>query len=146
MVARRVLTGPAGQAHGQPSDRRPRRGMTLMEVMIAVTILTTALIGMGNFMGTFSHQTKVAALQQRAIDLATDRIDSVKRAPTYTSIDTMAVTEVVHTDSTNFSRQTIVQHIGGGATDTLDYRTVTVQVSQPSVSKPIRKTTIIGAF
>jgi prepilin-type N-terminal cleavage/methylation domain-containing protein len=142
MVARRVLNGRAGQ----PSDRRPRRGMTLMEVMIAVTILTTALIGMGNFMGRFSHQTKVAALQQRAIDLATDRIDSVKRAPTFGSIDSMAVTESIHMDSANYSRQTLVQHVGGGATDTLDYRTVTVQVTAPSVATPIRKTTIIGAF
>lgn len=120
--------------------------MTLMEVMIAVTILTTALIGMGNFMGRFSHQTKVAALQQRAIDLATDRIDSVKRAPTYGSIDSMAVTEIIHTDSANYSRQTLVLHVGGGATDTLDYRTITVQVTAPSVATPIRKTTIIGAF
>jgi prepilin-type N-terminal cleavage/methylation domain-containing protein len=142
MDARRVLTGRAGQ----PRNRRPRRGMTLMEVMIAVTILTTALIGMGNFMGTFSHATKTAALQQRAIDLATDRIDSVKRAPTFVSIDSMAVTETIHTDSADYKRQTLVQHVGGGSTDTLDYRTVTVQVTAPTVTTPIRKTTIIGAF
>jgi prepilin-type N-terminal cleavage/methylation domain-containing protein len=126
------------------SSRRP--GMTLIETLIAVVILGTALIGLGDFMAHFAHATKVAALQQRGLDLATDRIDSVQHAPTYLSIDTMAATENVAIDSTVFKRQTIVQHIGGGPTDTLDYRAVTVSVTLPTVAKPVRKTVLIASF
>jgi prepilin-type N-terminal cleavage/methylation domain-containing protein len=138
MGPRRVLT-----VHIQ---RGMRRGMTLIETMIAVVILGTALIGLGDFMARFAHATKVAALQQRGLDLATDRVDSAEHAPTYVSLDTMAATENITIDSTVYTRQTIVQHIGGGPTDTLDYRTVTVQVTLPTVTNPVRKTVIIAAF
>jgi prepilin-type N-terminal cleavage/methylation domain-containing protein len=138
MGARRLL-GPT------PAGSR-RRGMTLIETLIAIVILGTALVGMGDFMGHFAHATKVSALQQRALDLASDRIDSVKHSPDYATIDTMAVSEMITADSSRYQRLTIVQHIGGGATDTLDYRIVTVAVTMPSVVTPVRKTTIIAAF
>jgi len=123
-----------------------RRGMTLIETLIAVSILATALVGLGDFMGHFAHETKVSALQQRALDLASDRIDSVKHSPDYTTIDTMATTESIVADSSTYRRQTVVQHIGGAASDTLDYRIVTVSVTMPTVATPVRKTTIISAF
>jgi prepilin-type N-terminal cleavage/methylation domain-containing protein len=138
MGARRLL-GPT------PAGSR-RRGMTLIETLIAIVILGTALVGMGDFMGHFAHATKVSALQQRALDLASDRIDSVKHSSDYATIDTMAVSEMITADSARYQRLTIVQHIGGGATDTLDYRIVTVAVTMPSVATPVRKTTIIAAF
>jgi hypothetical protein len=120
--------------------------MTLIETLIAITILATALIGMGDFMGNFAHATKVSALQQRSLDLASDRIDSVEHISTYAAIDTMAAIESILADSSTYSRQTIVEHIGGGPTDTLDYRVVTVAVTMPTVATPVRKTTIIAAF
>jgi len=120
--------------------------MTLIETLVAITILATALIGMGDFMGNFAHATKVSALQQRALDLATDRIDSVKHSSNYPTIDSMATTESINADSAVYTRQTFVEHIGGGPTDTLDYRVVTVAVTMPTVATPVRKTTIIAAF
>lgn len=123
-----------------------RRGMTLIETMVAITILATALIGLGDFMGHFAHATKVASLQQRALDLATDRIDSVKHVSNYASIDSMAGTQMISADSSTYSLQTIVDHVGGGPTDTLDYRVITVAVTMPTVQTPVRKTTIISAF
>ncbi len=130
----------------RPRSAPARRGMTLIETMVAITILATALIGLGDFMGHFAHTTKVSSLQQRALDLASDRIDSVKHCGNYASIDSMAGTQAVSADSTTYSLQTIVDHVGGGATDTLDYRVVTVAVTMPTVQTPIRKTTIISAF
>jgi prepilin-type N-terminal cleavage/methylation domain-containing protein len=130
----------------RPRSAPARRGMTLIETMVAITILVTALIGLGDFMGHFAHTTKVSALQQRALDLASDRIDSVKHSSNYASIDSMAGTQAVSADSTMYSLQTIVDHVGGGATDTVDYRVVTVAVTMPTVQTPIRKTTIISAF
>jgi prepilin-type N-terminal cleavage/methylation domain-containing protein len=123
-----------------------RRGMTLIETLIAVAILATALVGLGDFMGRFAHATKVSALQQRALDLASDRIDSVKHSPDYATMDTMAVMQSITADSATYRRQTMILHVGGGATDTLDYRVVTVAVTMPNVATPVRKTTIISVF
>jgi prepilin-type N-terminal cleavage/methylation domain-containing protein len=123
-----------------------RRGMTLIETLVAVVILGTALVGLGNFMARFSHATRVAGLQQRALDLASDRIDSVKHSSTYVSIDTMAATQMVSADSALYQVQTMVQHIGGAPTDSLDYKVITVAVTIPSLTTPLRKTTMIAAF
>ena len=125
---------------------RTRRGMTLIETMVAITILATALIGLGDFMGHFAHTTKVSALQQRALDLASDRIDSVKHCNNYASIDSMAGTQAIAADSSTYSLQTIVDHVGGGPSDSVDYRVITVAVTMPTVQTPVRKTTIISAF
>jgi len=121
--------------------------MTLIEVMISIVILGSALISMGAFIGRFSHTTKQVAFQQRAIDLATDRIDSVKHVATYTpGIDTMAATESIVIDSTTYTRTTSIKHMGGGAADTVDFKIVTVQVSQPALTTAVRKTTYITSF
>jgi len=120
--------------------------MTLIETLVAVVVLGTALIGMGLFMGHFAHSTKVASLQQRALDLAADRIDSVHHVSNYASLDTMATTEMITADSAVYQRATIVQHVGGGPTDSVDYRTVTVAVTMPIGTAPVRKSTIIAAF
>ncbi len=141
MGARRTVTTGGRGARGAA-----RRGMTLIETLIAIVILASVLIGLGEFMAQFAHTTKVSALQQRGLDLATDRIDSVQHSQTYTSIDSMAAVENISLDSTVYKRTTLVQHIGGGPTDTMDYRTVTVSVALPTVTAPVRKTTIIAAF
>jgi Tfp pilus assembly protein PilV len=120
--------------------------MTLIETLIAVVILGTALVALGQFMSHFAHATRAAGLQQRAIDLASDRIDSVKHSPTYASIDSMAGSQTVSADSTSYVVQTMVQLVGGSPTDTVDYKIVTVAVSLPALPKPLRKTTVITAF
>jgi prepilin-type N-terminal cleavage/methylation domain-containing protein len=134
-------TGEATVATGAP-----RSGMTLIETLVAVAILATALVGLGNFMAKFAHATRVSSLQQRAIDLASDRIDSVKHSSTYVSIDSMAGTQNVSADSAIYAVQTMVQLVGGGPADTLNYKIVTVSVTIPTVTTPVRKTTSIAAF
>lgn len=120
--------------------------MTLIETLVAVTILATAMIGMAEFMANFAHATKTSAVQAGALDLATQRIDSVMHSSNYASIDSMAATETVRADSTTYQRQTIVLHVGGGPAATQDYRTVTVVVTPPGGVTATRKTTVIAAF
>jgi prepilin-type N-terminal cleavage/methylation domain-containing protein len=121
------------------------KGMTLLETLVAVAILATAMIGMAEFMANFAHATKTSAVQAGALDLATQRIDSIMHSATYASIDTMAAVETVSADSTTYQRQTLVQHVGGGLA-TQDYRIVTVVVTPPGGITATRKTTVIAAF
>ena len=112
---------------------RPRRGLSLVEVIIALLILGSVLLALGMFSTRLSQSTSSARFRIAASQLAADRIEYAKGAPRYSAIETLTVaTEfpVTSMDSIRgFTRQTWVQHVGGQVSDTIDYKTVTVQVT-----------------
>jgi len=156
MGTRRILSGRvAAPAIGDRVHQTVRRasrhtlraGMTLIEVMVALVILAGSLMAMGNFMGKYSHATKLAELRAHALDLATDRIDSVRHASLYTSVPaTYAGTQSISLDSATYTRTTIVNHVGGGVGDSLDVMLVTVKVTPPDSAGTVSKTIAFGPF
>ena len=117
--------------------------MTLIEVMMALCILTGAFVGMGKFIATFSHSTTDGSLTSTASDLVLDRLELVKAAAPYSSLSSFAVTESSITGYSGFVRVTQVQRTN---TTQTDYTTVTVTVSNIAMHTPVKKTTIIAAF
>ena len=71
---------------------RGRGGMTLIEVMIALVILTGALLGMGKFITSFSHATSDGALSSVASDLVLDRLETIKGSNSYAALDSYVAT------------------------------------------------------
>jgi prepilin-type N-terminal cleavage/methylation domain-containing protein len=130
-----------------PSVRRrrwfTRRGMTLMEVMVAMVILTGALLGMGRFITNFSHASTDGALSSTASDLVLDRIELIKASTPYANLPTYIATEGAIPGYANFTRVTQVLRTNTASTD---YTAVTVTVSHPGLSRAVKKSTIIGAF
>jgi len=122
---------------------RRRSGMTLIEVMIALVILTGALLGMGKFITSFSHATSDGALSSVASDLVLDRIESIKGTTSYAGLDAFAVTEASIPGFTGYKRVTQVTRTLDAAED---YKAITVTVSNPGLSAPVKKSTIIAAF
>jgi Tfp pilus assembly protein PilV len=121
--------------------------MTLIEVMIAITILTTAALSLAAFMGKFARAIAVSDVKTTAIRLASDRLEQVKTAPRYATIDSMYTgVETLPAPYDAYSRQTIISHSGGGDADLYDYKTITVVVKISRLSVPIKRTTIIAAF
>ena len=124
-----------------------RRGMTLVEVLVALVLMAGVLLAMGRFSGSLAHTTGTARVTATATQLVADRLENVKSAPRYTAVESLYVaTENAITGYAGFTRQTIVKRIGGTATDSIDYKIVTVQVNNTALSKPIRKTTVIAPF
>jgi prepilin-type N-terminal cleavage/methylation domain-containing protein len=126
-----------------------RAGMTLIEVIIAIVILSGALLSMGGFVTKFANTVNMSDIRSIASDLAADRIETVKAATSYASIDSLyAKTEAAGTvvGYPKFTRRTIVQRVGGGPTDLVDYKIITVIVSTPPLKVPVKKTTIISDF
>jgi len=127
--------------------KKSRKGMTLIEVVMAVTILATAMLSIASFMGKFTRIVAVADVKNTANELASQRLEQVKNAPRYAAIDTLFPgTVALASPYAGFTRQTMVTHTGGGASDLYDYRTITVVVSNPRLPIPITRTTIIAAF
>jgi prepilin-type N-terminal cleavage/methylation domain-containing protein len=122
---------------------RRRSGMTLIEVMIALVILTGALLGMGKFITSFSHATSDGALSSVASDLVLDRLETIKGSNSYAALDGYAATELAITGFTGYKRVTQVTRVLDA---TEDYKAITVTVTNPGLNIPVKKSTIIAAF
>ncbi len=138
----RPLSSPAIRGATRRSALR-RRAMTLVEVMIALVILTGALVGMGKFIAGFSHSTTDGSLTSTASDLVLDRLELVKASSPYSSLSSYAATESSIPGFANFTRLTQVVRTNTAQTD---YTTVTVTVSNVAMYKPVKKSTVISAF
>jgi prepilin-type N-terminal cleavage/methylation domain-containing protein len=129
---------------------RARRGMTLIEVMIAIVILSGAMIGLAKFGGNFEHVTATSADMSLASDLATQQIEQIKAYRVYSSIVSTYnnVTNTYASDPVykGFTRRTVAARCSGCPSASRDYVTVTVTVSGRSLVSPIAKTTIIAVF
>ncbi|MFI5232549.1 MAG: prepilin-type N-terminal cleavage/methylation domain-containing protein [Gemmatimonadales bacterium] len=128
---------------------RARRGMTLIEVMIAIVILSGAMIGLAKFGGNFEHITATSADMSLASDLATLRIEQVKAYRVYSTL-VATFNNTTQTYSTDpykgFSVRTVAARCAGCPTASNDYITITATVSGRSLVSPIAKTTIIAVF
>jgi prepilin-type N-terminal cleavage/methylation domain-containing protein len=130
--------------------RRPRSGLTLAEVIVSLAILGGVLLALGMFSARLSQATSQARIRITAAQLASERIEQVKSAPRYTAIESMFVATEANLSGPDslgrFSRRTWVTRVGGQVTDSIDYKIVTVQVSQANASGTVRKTTVIAPF
>jgi Tfp pilus assembly protein PilV len=123
--------------------RLARRGISLLEVMIALTILGTSLIGMAEYGRRFARTNSTSMFQNTALDLATERIERVKSERNYVSMDTLAGTASVAVNGVTYTR---VTQITQTLTSQLAYKTVTVTVNRPQMTAPVKKTTAIARF
>ena len=133
----------------RPHARRPRparRGMTLIEVMIALVILTGALLSLGRYTSQFAKVSSTSAMRLTALQLAGTRIDSIRGVSTYTALDGVAATESNIAGFRGYTRTTAVRRVGGGGADLVDYKVVTVTVTHPVLTTPVKKTTMIPVF
>ena len=68
--------------------RPNRRGMTLIEVIIAIVILSLTMLGLANFSRIFQHSTSDTTMMALASDLAIARVEEVKGYRVYSTLVT----------------------------------------------------------
>lgn len=124
--------------------------MTLIEVIMAIVILSGAMLGLANFGRKFQHATSDASSQALGSDLATQRIESIKAFTVYSTLVATynGIVETFPTDPVynGFTRTTVAVRCSGCPNGVNDYVTVTVSVSRITLPATIKKTTIIAAF
>ena len=123
--------------------RGARRGVSLLEVMVALTILATSLIGMAEYGRRYARTNANASMLNNALDLASARVERVKAERNYSSMDSLATTENVITGYPKYKRVTAITQT---LTAQYAYKTVTVTVTHPSMPTPVKKTTAIARF
>lgn len=129
--------------------RRRRGGFTLVEVVIAMLILGSALLGMALFVSRMAHSSTTSRLLGTANELAADRLETIKTSTSYVTLSSDfqgTETAIPGGDYGGFTRRTIIKRVGGSPSDSVDYTVVTVVVSNPAISDTVRKTTVIASF
>ena len=132
-----------------------RSGMTIIEVLFAVVILSGVMLALARYGQAFARATRNAANLTLASDLASSRIEVVRSHRTYATL-TSTYNGVQETSATSanpsmagyegYTRSTAVQRT---IADTLDYTTVTVTVTAATsalLTKPVVKTVVIARF
>jgi hypothetical protein len=105
------------------------------------------MLGLGMFSVRLSQATSAARLRVTAAQLAADRLEAAKGAVRYTAIESLFVaTEASITGYPGYARRTWVTRVGGTASDTIDYKIVTVQVTNAQMTGNVRKTTVIAPY
>ena len=123
-----------------------QRGFTLIEVILALTILLVVMMMLANTTGKTVHIAATSASQEAAIQLAMDRVEQVRADPKYDGLDTTyAKTETSFPTLVGFTRRTTILHVGGLGQTIGDYKKVTVTVTGPGVSPAIVRTVTVGA-
>lgn len=141
----RVLTPPT-----RPPGRIHRAGFTLVEVLVALVILSIAVLGVQALI----TQRMIAQVggddrEAVAIQLAMDRIELVQIDPVYTAIESRyAGTEANLLGYPNFTRRTDVARTNTYNSTTklyTDYKTITVTMTHPNLRAPVARTTVVAA-
>lgn len=123
---------------------RGRRGMTLIEVLIALVILATVLVGLAGYLGTFSRDLTKNGFRNVAADIVTSRLEFIKGVTSYAAIDGFAESGASVTGRPGYRRTTQVVRVSSATTD---YKRVTVTVTHPGlVGESVKKTTVVARF
>ncbi len=146
--ALRRAFGRVGQV-SRSVRRAARRGMTLVEVILAIVILSGAMLGLGNFTRKFQSANSGSTSKTLASDLAAQRIAEVQSYRSYGTLVSAfhgATQAYVTGVYAGFTRNTYAVRCTSCPTATTDYITVTVSVSGNDLTSPITKTIVIAAF
>jgi type II secretory pathway pseudopilin PulG len=126
---------------------KARKGMTLVEVIVAMMLLVGVVLVLGGFSAKFAQASNQAHLIVLANEIAAARLDVVRQQPTYVALDTLVVAnDSVRADASWYKVQTQKTRIGGGVLDSVDYKMFTVTVTHPMMRKVVTKTTAVAAF
>ncbi|UCD24258.1 MAG: prepilin-type N-terminal cleavage/methylation domain-containing protein [Gemmatimonadota bacterium] len=123
---------------------RKQRGFTLIEVMMALAIISAVLLAMATATASYIHIVSVEDTKTSALQLVDARIEAVQMDPNYAGIDTTyAGTESNFPTMPGYTRRTTIVQVGG-AGQSVNYKRVMVTVDGPGLAQPVSRTITVG--
>jgi prepilin-type N-terminal cleavage/methylation domain-containing protein len=129
-----------------------RSGFSLVEIMVALTILMIIILGLANTTISFLHETTIDTVRVRAQSFADMRIAEVRGYPIYDSLSTKF--NGADTPESGFSRTTTVVHDKTAITTCNnpsgcpknDVTRVTVTVTNAGLTSPVSRTLVVALY
>lgn len=123
-----------------------RSGFTLIEMIVALTLLTVVLLGMTTTTARLSRTAAESSQVTVALGLAQERLATIQMDPAYNLLeDRYEGSENDIDDFPGFARETTIRVISERLDSgrTLEYKEVTVVVEAPGLERPVRRTVTI---
>lgn len=127
-------------------SRDDRAGFTMVEVIVALVLLSTAILGMGASASRLTTSAANAEVRALALESVEDQIARIQLDPRYGALDSLYTgTEQDVLGIGGYTRSTTVTHVQQGNPVTLDYKRFSVTVSGPLLVPAISRTIVVAA-
>ncbi len=124
---------------------KSNKGFTIIEVVMALVILTVVILGGFSATSGFIHEVAVGDIEAAALQLADDKIAEIRMDPNYATLDSIYPgTENNFPTMAGFTRKTVITQIGGPSS-TQDHKKITVTVAGPTLANPVNRTITLAA-
>jgi prepilin-type N-terminal cleavage/methylation domain-containing protein len=121
-------------------------GFTLVEVVVALVILSTAVLGLGASASRLATATATGELRALALQAVDDQIARIRLDPRYGGLDTLYTgVETDLFDIDGMTRTTTVTHVQETTPLVLDYKRISVTVDGPLITETIARQIVIAA-
>ncbi len=127
-------------------DQRGAEGFTLVEVIVALVILSVVLLGMAGSTALLVRGTTAQRSRADLVAAADARIAEVVAYPNYAGIETAFVGTIRDVPLPGLTQVTEVNYVTTHLTHgSLDYKTVTVTVTGAGIIGSVRRTITIAS-
>jgi prepilin-type N-terminal cleavage/methylation domain-containing protein len=128
------------------TDRNASRGFTMVEVIVALVILSVAVLGLSGSAATLSTRAADAELRARALHAVQDRIAQVQIDPRYGELETLyAGTQTGALGMSGFTLTTTITRVLQTTPTALDYKIVSVTLTGPQLTASVSRRLVVGA-
>jgi prepilin-type N-terminal cleavage/methylation domain-containing protein len=124
--------------------RAPANGFTLIEVVVAIAILGGVALTVGAATGKLVRNSGDDRIATQAAAAAEAQLALVQVWPEYATIDSAFAGTASNTPQTGWTRVTTVVRTGGTG-QANDYKKITVTITAPGLSTPVRRSLTVAA-
>jgi prepilin-type N-terminal cleavage/methylation domain-containing protein len=125
------------------ATRQQRSGFSLVEVMVALVILTIVVAGLAGTTVTFQHQMSLGQIEARAQAVGNSQLSQIRAFPDYTQLSNFAGTQTDY-PITGWTVQTQVNRDTSAVTDCVtppcannDVTRIMITVTAPGLTLPV---------
>lgn len=127
--------------------RQDRDGFTLVEVVVALVILSTAVLGLAASSSRLATSASSAELRALALEAVEDRVAEARLDPRYSALDSLysgTEADILGTSIPGYDRTTTITRVTT-TSPPLQYTRIMVEVTGPLLTEPIQRQIVVAA-